>query len=65
MLTKATKELIEKTGKISTRGIGNVDELIEELKAAGYEASIDCSKEWIIIPESQMRKTCNANSSHW
>jgi len=62
MLTKATRELIEKTGKISTRGIGNVDELIEELIAAGYEASVDSSKEWIIIPDSQIKKTCY---SHW
>jgi hypothetical protein len=62
MLTKATRELIEKTGKISTKGIGNVDELIAELNAAGYEASIDSSKEWIIIPESQVKKTCY---SHW
>jgi hypothetical protein len=63
MLTKATRELIEKTGKISTRGIANVDELIAELIAAGYEASIDSNKEWIIIPESQIKKTCRY--SHW
>lgn len=62
MLTKAMRELIEKTGKISTRGIGDVDELIAELITAGYEASIDSSKEWIIIPESQIKKTCY---SHW
>jgi hypothetical protein len=62
MLTKAMRELIEKTGKISTKGIGDVDELIAELIAAGYEASMDSSKEWIIIPESQIKKT---NYSHW
>jgi hypothetical protein len=62
MLTKAMRELIEKTGKISTKGIGDVDELIAELIAAGYEASMDSSKEWIIIPESQIKKTCY---SHW
>lgn len=63
MLTKAARELIEKTGKISTRGIADVGGLVEELKAAGYDASVDESKEWIIIPESQMRKKCS--SSHW
>lgn len=62
MLTKATRELIEKTGKISTRGIENVDELITELITAGYEASVDSTKEWIIIPESQIKKTFY---SHW
>jgi hypothetical protein len=62
MLTKAMRELIEKTGKISTRGIGDIDELIAELIAAGYDARMDSSKEWIIIPESQIKKTCY---SHW
>lgn len=63
MLTKAVRELLEMTGRISTRGIADVDGLVGELKAAGFDASVDESNEWIIIPESQLRKKCNG--SHW
>lgn len=63
MLTKATRELLEMTGRVSTRGIEDVEGLVGELKAAGFDASVDESKEWIVIPESQLRKKCNG--SHW
>lgn len=62
MLTKAMKELLEKTGKLSTRGIENVDGLLEELRAAGFEASLDSGGEWITVPQPQAKKTCY---SHW
>jgi len=65
MLTNATKELLEKTGKISAKGIRDVEGLIAELRAAGYEASLDRSKEWIVIPEPQVKKTCGVKYSRW
>lgn len=65
MLTSAMKELLGKTGRLSTKGLGDVDGLISELKAAGFEASLDSSKEWIVIPESQVKKACGERYSRW